>query len=201
MNELMLYEIIRTILAASTVMEGRFIVAEDYGNDLNAPNFADMIKDALSAYKPDGVKYPVSVLMPPIEIVESYDLGWSRFKMEHFFLCTSGYTGKGGFKDLNLETNIDEHPIKYDWKDMREVAGNFRKTFNTLIRQQGYMNYVNSPTDSRDYIRRVSKMGNDMLAGVQVSYELRVAMPCTIYDYPVLPTLPPITNFHPLHKH
>ena len=203
MNELLLYEIVRAILAHSIVMEGRFFVAEGYGNDLNANNYDDIIKDALDNFKPVNKKYPVSVMMPPVEIVGSYEDGWTRFKIDQFFLCTTGFTGSNEIKGMNRASNISEHPIQYDWKDMREVAGNFRKVFNKVIRNSGYTKSINSASDARDYIRRVSNMGNDKLSGVLVSYELNVAMPCTLSDYADVSAiqLPTITDIHPLHKH
>lgn len=203
MNELLLYAIIKTILSHSTVMEGRFVVAEGYGNDLNANNYNDLVKDALDNYKPVNKKYPVSVMMPPVEIIDSYEDGWTRFKIDQFFLCTTGYTGASELKGMNMNTNTSEHPIQFDWKDMREVAGNFRKVFNKVIRNKGYMKHLNSATNAKDYIRRVSNMGNDKLSGVVVSYELNIAMPCELADYAAIDsiTLPNITDIHPLHKY
>jgi hypothetical protein len=203
MNELFLYQIIKAILVQSKVMQGRFIVAEGYGNDLNANNFNDLVKDALDNYKPINRKYPVSVLMPPVEIVDSYEDGWARFKLDQFFLCTTGYTGTSELKGINMSSNTATHPIQFDWKDMREVAGDFRKMFNKTIRNAGYQVKINSATNAKDYIRRVSNMGNDKLSGVVVSYELNIAMPCELNDYEpnVNITLPSITDIHPLHQH
>jgi hypothetical protein len=204
MNELILYKIIEAILKQSVVIAGRFVVCEGYGNDLNANNYNDVIKDALDNYKYVGLKYPVSVLMPPMEVIESHEKGWSRFKLEQFFLCTTGYTGTHEIKGLNSSTNTSEHSIMYDWKDMRECAGNFRKMFNQILREKGYLNYINSAT-TPDFIRRVSNMGNDKLSGVVITYEINIAMPCTMADYPPAAIsniiLPTITDIHPLHKH
>lgn len=205
MNELILYKIIEAILKASTVIEGRFVVAEGYGNDLNANNFSDIVLDTLGNYKPEQRKYPVSVLMPPVEIIDKYEKGWSRFKLDQFFLCTSGQTGMQDFKDLNPLTNIAEHSIKYDWKDMAICAKNFRKLFNKITREKGYQLYVNSATDAKDYIRRVSNMGNDKLNGVVITYELNIAIPCEFEDYTdqaiAAIVMPNIVDPHPPHKH
>lgn len=203
MNELLLYKIITAILLQSTVIEGRFIVAEGYGNDANTNNFDDIIQNALTNFAPLKKKYPVSILMPPVEIVESYSKGWSRFKLEQYFLCTTGYTGASELKGSNAGTNVSTHTIQQDWKDMREVAGNFRAVLNKVLRSNGYLNYINSATDVKDYYRRVSLKNNDKLSGVYVTYELNIKMPCELYDYPNIDDieLPAITNEHPLHKH
>lgn len=203
MNELLLYAIIKAILQQSTVMQGRFVVVEGYGNDLNTNNFGDIIKDALDNYKPNARKYPVSVLMPPTEIVDSYEKGWTRFKLDQYFLCTTGYTGSNEIKGLNMKSNTSEHSIQMDWKDMREVAGDFRKVFNKVLRNRGYLNQINSSTNSSDYIKRVSNMGNDKLSGVAVTYELNIAMPCGLTDYENVDAIiiPEISDLHPLHKH
>lgn len=205
MNELLFYEIVKAILKESTVIQGRFLVAEGYGNDLNANNFDDIIKDALSNFNPAPTKYPVSVMMPPVEIIEKYEEGWSRFKIDHAFLCNTGFSGRNQFKNLNKQTNQSEHTMQQDWKDMREVAGDFRRMFNKILREKGYLKYINSATNAKDYYRRVSKMGNDKLTGVVVSYELNIAMPCALHDYTdgavAAIQLPAITDFHPLHTH
>lgn len=204
MNELLLYAIVKAILSKSKVMQGRFIVAEGYGNDLNANNFEDMVKDALDNYVNPSPKYPISVMMPPVEVIEDYAGGKSRFKIDQFFLCTTGFTGRNEIKNRNIKTNTSDHPIIWDWKDMREVAGDFRKVFNLVLRRDSYLNVINSATDARDYIRRVSNMGNDKLSGVQVTYELNIAMPCELADYEDTDDiiLPPLnTIIHTLHEH
>lgn len=203
MNELFLYEVCKAILKHSIVLQGRFFVAEGYGNDLNVGNYNDIIKDALGSYKPMERKYPVSVMMPPLEIVESYAKGWSRFKIDQFFLTTSGYTGVGELKNHNRATNVGEHAIQQDWKDMRQVAGDFRVKFDELIKKNGYQKYLYSATDSVDIYRRVSNMNNDNLNGVHLSYEVKLNLGCMVQDYyePTSITLPPLEDIHPSHLH
>lgn len=204
MNELLLYAIIQAVLDQSTVIAGRFFVAEGYGNDLNTENFNNFVKDSFGSNNPMFKKYPVSILLPPVEILESYEKGWSRFKCEQYFLCKMGYTGDNSFKNFNNQTNASEHPIIYDWKDMRECAGDFRRVFNQSLRQGGYLNHINWASGTPDVFRRVSKVGGDQLAGVYVSYELNIAMPCTTADYPTplaidLPAVDSIIHASHLH--
>lgn len=184
MNELLLYDIIRAILTASSVMEGRFFVLEGYGNDLNNSNFNDLIRDALGSIETGFKKYPASFLLPPVEVVESYSKGWARFKLEQYFLVQTGNNNAGEMKDVDSQLNLSKHSIQYDWKDMRECAGNFRKTFNAVLRSKGYLNAIHETTDARDIIRRVSNIGNDGSAGVVVIWELDLAMPCNANEYP-----------------
>jgi hypothetical protein len=206
MNELFLYQLLENILKFSSVIEGRFFVAEGYGNDLNANNLNDIVKDALSNYKPTDRKYPLSLLLPPMEIVSSNEKmnGWTRFKLEQYFLTTTGYSGVGEFKSINRATNISEHPIRYDWKDMREVAGNFRRQFLEVLRTKRILNSIRPVSDSSDIYRRFSSMNNDNLSGVSVSWEVEIYMPCTMADYEAQTpdqTVVPDSIIHPIHKH
>jgi len=200
MNELVLYAIIKAVLEQSAVIGGRFHVASGYGNDLNA-NALDKVVNELPAARQ---KYPVSVLMPPVEIIDKYESKWTRFKMEQYFLCLSGNLGTGGMKAINAAVNASQHSTQYDWKDMRECAINFRMVLNTVLRRDNLLAYVNSASDSKDYMQRVSAIGNDKLNGVRLSYELNVAMPCTLVDYPAIDaiTLPDVTApIHESHEH
>jgi hypothetical protein len=202
MNELLLYDIIRAILTASAVMDGRFFVLEGYGNDLNNSNFNDLIRDALGSIETGFKKYPASFLLPPTEVVDSYSKGWGRFRMEQYFLVQTGQDNDGDIKDVDLQLNISKHTIQQDWRDMRSAAGNFRKTFNDVLRAKGYLDRINEASDARDVIRRVSSIGNDQLAGVVVVWELNVAMPCYQSEYPdpALINIPSKTlDVHPQH--
>jgi hypothetical protein len=184
MNELLVYDIIRAILAASSIINGRFYVLEGYGNDLNNSNFNDLIRDALGSIETGLKKYPASFLLPPVEVVESFSKGWGRLRMEQYFLVQTGQDNAGDIKDIDSQLNVSKHSIQHDWRDMRSAAGNFRKTFNAVLRAKGYLDRINEATDARDVIRRVSSIGNDQLAGVVVVYEINVAMPCNQSEYP-----------------
>lgn len=204
MNELVLYEIIKSILNESSVIEGRSFELEGYGNDLNKNNLGDLIRDQIDALDTDFRKYPGSFILPPTEIIESYAEGWATFRIEQYFLTPVGRTGDHEIKDPDLDLNVSKHSIKYDWKDMRECAINFRKTFNKYLIHNKYLNYFHELKSSRDIIRRVSNIGNDKLAGVWLTWELRMVIDCENSEYPEIPDIPPtvIENIiHPQHKH
>ena len=199
MDELQLYQLMENVLKHSTVIEGRFHVAEGYGNDLNANNLAEVISKDI---KPK--KYPISVVLPPVD-TPNYVTGWARFRIEQFFLCTTFHTGNGEIKSPSASTNTSKHPIRYDWKDMRECALSFRQQFNQVIKQRGLLQKKVRPvSDSVDTIRRVSLMGNDRLSGVMIIWQVDVYFGCEVQDYAhgsVEATDLPDEDFHPLHKH
>ena len=198
MDELQLYQLMENILKHSTVIEGRFHVAENYGNDLNSGNLGDIISTEI---KPK--KYPISVILPPVD-TPNYTAGWSRFRIEQFFLCTGQYTGSGAIKSPANSTNTSKHPTRYDWKDMRECAIAFRQQFEEVIRAKGLLNQVRPVSGSTDTVRRVSNMGNDRLNGVLIVWQLDVNFGCDIADYDegaIAATQLPDEDIHPLHKH
>jgi len=202
MNELFLYNLFEAIFQHSTVMEGRFVVVKS-GADINESNHAEIVRDALDGLQ-DARKYPVPVLLPPQEIVPSYDKGWSTFRFVMYFLTTDGRTGLNELKSPDFDTLISNHPITYDWKDMRECAGNFRVAFNKVVRQPAIINTVRDNNRNPDVYDRISWSGNDRLNGVRVSFDVDMFMPCDLTDYPVdllqVITIPDL-NPHPLHKH
>lgn len=204
-NELYLYEVFKSVLSASTVIEGRFIVAEGYGNDLNTNNFDDIVKDALSSVAPLGRKYPIAILLPPIETIEKYNQGWSTFSLEMYFLCKSFQTGTNDIMNLNSFNNTSDHPIKWDWKDMAECARDFRVVLNNTVKNLSLMGYIRENRREPDFIKRVSNMGNDKLSGVYIQFKYDVFVGCEINDYTdqsiASITAPQMNTLHQTHKH
>lgn len=204
-NELYLYETFKNVLSASTVIEGRFIVAEGYGNDLNTNNLDDAIKDALSSAAPLARKYPIAVLLPPVEHIEKYEYGWSTFDIEMYFLCNTHQTGTNDIKNLNSFNNTSDHPIKWDWKDMAECARDFRVVLNKVVKNLILIAYIRDNRKQPDIIKRVSKMGNDNLSGVYLQFKYDVFVGCEIHDYSadaIAAIVPPdFSLIHKTHKH
>lgn len=201
-NELFLYALFKNILTKSTVIEGRFMVAEGYGNDLNANNLDDVIKDALGGIT-TVKKYPIAVMMPPVDIVDDYDKGWIDFKCRIFFLTPSYNNGDSSIKSIDKSTNTSKHSIQYDWKDMRECSGDFRKVFNKLIKKRNLSTVVREK-QTPDITTRFSLMNNDRLSGVEVAFEVSLFGGCDIADYSdtaIDDIVIPDFNIHLLHKH
>lgn len=201
MNELLFYAIVKAILGASKVIQDRHFVLQGANTDLNSENFGQIFKDALGVNIPGAQKYPASCMLPLVEIVDKWEEQWSVYRVEHLFLTQPGQTGAHEFKNLNMQTNAPEHTIQQAWKDMRQVAGDFRMAFNKRIRSGGYLLNITGVTNSQDVIRRISNVGNDGACGVVITYQVRVAVPCTLQDYDNVDAivLPSITDPHPLH--
>lgn len=201
-NELFLYALFKNILSKSYVIDGRFIVAEGYGNDLNANNLDDVIKDALGGIT-TVKKYPLAVMMPPIDIVNDYDKGWIDFKCRMFFLTPSYNNGDSSIKSIDKSTNTSAHSIQFDWKDMRECSGDFRKVFKKLVSCRNLTNIIRDK-QTPDITRRFSLMNNDRLSGVELEFEVSLFGGCEISDYDDLAIdqiIIPDFDVHLIHKH
>ncbi len=205
MNELFIYELFKNIIKSSFVLEGRFYVLEEYANNLNMNSFGKAIKDALDSMDSLPQKYPGAFLMPPTEIINGYGnvRGPVEYMLEMYFLTPTYNTGQGETKDRNIKNNTSDHPIKYDWKDMRTAAKGFRKKLNEVSR-------VNLPrkfgeTQKPDLIKRISVSSNDNLSGVYLKFYYHFYMDCENEDYenvdPRDIPLPDIDQLHQQHKH
>ena len=188
MNELDLYQLIQHILQHSATIEGRCIIATGYGNDLNTNNLAVLLQDSLGSITTTQ-KYPLAIILPPIETVTTYEEGWSSFKLNIYFLTTTFYDNKSSLDSsrINTANNSSNYAICNNWQDMRSVAGDFRRMFNHYIRKNNLLDKVRELQRSMDYYNRVSLMNNDKLSGVSLEFEVEIFMSCTITDYPTEP--------------
>ncbi len=192
MNELDLYQLIQHILKYSTTIEGRCIVAEGYGNDLNTNNLAEIIADSLGSIT-TLQKYPLTVILPPTEMVSSYEnpdtSGWSTFKLNLYFLTTTFYDNNSALDSsrINALNNNSSYPICNNWKDMRSVAGDFRRMFNNYIRKYNLLDKVREVQHSTDIYNRVSLKNNDRLTGISLQFDAEIFMPCSVQDYLTFP--------------
>ena len=200
-NELFIYNLFRNILKASIVMEGRFHVLKGNGIDANSSNFGEIVKDELDGLKL-AKKYPVVILQPPTEFQTIDDKGWSSYRLHMYFLTLDKRTGDGDIKGVDVITNTSTHTMEQDWKDMREVAGSFRKQLRTILRDCPVLKETGKVVDTYS---RVSYKGNARLNGVYLTFELRLwdGLSCNeLDDYQLgIEIEIPEYNTHPLHKH
>lgn len=188
MNELELYQLIQHILQYSSTIEGRCIVAEGYGNDLNTNNLTEIIQDSLGSIT-TAEKYPLAVILPPIETIRTYEEGWSVFKLNLYFLTTTFYDNNSALDSsrINTANNNSNYPICNYWKDMRAVAGDFRRMFNKYNIKNNLLDKIREVQHSTDVYSRVSLKNNDRLSGVSLQFDVEIFMPCTVNDYPTEP--------------
>ncbi len=201
-NELGVYQLFKNILSASTVIEGRFVILNRIAADMNSSNFGEDVLDALGGLTVKK-KYPAVVMMAPYETSLNDGKRTSSMKFEMYFLTKDGVTGDGNVKNRDVETNRTTHTKEEDWKDMREVAGNFRIKLREIVGKPPVCNQVREVKDSRDEYSRITYKMNDNVNGVKLCFELQLVDDCTpLADYDedaeiVVPDLSP----HPLHKH
>jgi len=191
MNELDIYQLIQHILQYSAIIEGRCIIAEGYGNDLNTNNLTEFIQDNLTSITTTE-KYPLAVILPPIETIRTYEEGWSIFKLNLYFLTTTFYDNNSALDSsrINTANNSSSYPICNNWKDMRLVAGDFRRMLNHYIHKNNLLDKVREIQHSTDVYSRISLKNNDRLSGVSLQFDVEIFMPCDIHDYPTFP--PPL---------
>ena len=214
MDELFLYDrdngLFKQILKQSTVMQGRYFISTNGGSDLNSSNIDAIILDTLKGMVDAEQKYPCVICIPPYSTF-STETGTTRENIYFslFFICTTGYTGQNKVKQPHPSTMISTHHVWQDWKDMKECATNFMEVFDKVTRKLkiGLLpvcNFVNVDIDSMQ-IQRLSKLNNDELSGVHLSFRSSLAGDnCDLNDYPPdvldIIVLPP-TSIHPLHLH
>ena len=195
MNELNIYQIFKDIIAQSKMMQ-RFIVAPQYGNELNKDNLGEILKDLLEGIT-DGVKYPLCIMFPPVELIDNYEKGWSKFKVKMYFLTTP-FTERNITQEINFGNNLSQHTIQETWKDMRLCAINFRKAFQFITERN-----LSSIRDGQemDVIERVSGVANDTLAGVGLSFTISMIIDCELEDYEESDLKNLIINTENIHPH
>lgn len=173
MNELDLYRIFKNIIAQSKTMR-RFIVAPQYGVELNKNNVGEILNDILGGIN-DWIKYPLCLMFPPVEMIEDYDRGWSKFKCRMFFLDAEYKS------NINQNNNLSQKTIQQNWNEMRGCAVDFRRYFKELT--QANVGKEIRDGQTYDVIDRYSDIGNDRVAGVGISFEVDLFLGCEITDY------------------
>ena len=179
MNELNVYQLFKDIIAKSKVIR-RFIVAPQYGVELNKNNLGEILTDVIGGIS-DGEKYPLCIMFPPIEI-PNYDTNWRRFKIKMFFLTTQ-YNDSLGTQNVNFNNNLSQHSIIETWKDMSSCAIDFRKTIKEITSY--IIEYGIRDVETTEVIFRYSDIGNDNTAGVSIDFEIDLANDCEIKDYSI----------------
>lgn len=204
MNELNIYQIFKDILEKSKVIGGRFHVSSADGFEINTNTVDEQqVVDILGSITPAGKKFPLSLLLPPVEVITPNSRGWSRFNMKMYFL-TKQHSVDGSMKSLNIQTNTSGHPTHYDWKDMRECALDFLAAFEFVIAVNGANSKIRACDSESIYVERITRMGNDKANGVRVSFYVDLYLPCQEADYnreELRAITIRETPIHPLHKH
>lgn len=202
-NELGLYALIQNILSQSMVIEGRFAVLKANGKEMDTTNFGQIIQDALTGLVMQK-KYPCALMLPPFETEVANDKGWSTYKLQIYFLCLDKRTGDQSVKSPDLETNLSMHTYQMDWKDMREVAGNFVQQFRNMTMNPEVMRSIREHGKGVEMYHRITGIGTDKANGVHLTYEVQVwnGYNCGVLnDYPNGLTITVADlNPHPLHK-
>jgi hypothetical protein len=189
MTELFIYRLYQNILNQSHTMQGRFVALRQYGNDLNASNFAQLLTDELGRLLPNSQKYPCVAMLPPMDVMPHpvAQGGWATYKMQLFFLTQEGQKGEGGFKNPNPVLNASGYTTLNDWADMRQCAGDFMtilKNLNIHHATNGLQLQYRYKQDTPEVYQRYCLQSNDRVNGIKLTFEAQLyTNPCTIIDY------------------
>jgi hypothetical protein len=208
MDELFIYDrdksLFKAVLQQSIVMEGRYHVSPNSGQDLNSNNLDTLVPSL------PGDKYPICVCLTPRSYLKMEN-GQQKeeFYFTLLFLCQT-YTGKNGTKNPDPRTRKSTHEVWYDWKDMKQCASDFIITLDNVTRKKKLANNLPIATEfnievEKVDIKRLSRFNEDRLSGVAITFcgNLMGGF-CEVKDY-----LPeafaaieiPDQNVHAHHKH
>lgn len=206
-QELFIYDreqgLFKEILKKSSVMQGRYHVSPNHGNDLNTNNLETFIKDPANGLTDVSQKYPLCVCMTPRSRYVNFTGGrWEEIIFNLYFVCAAFRTGDNKIKSRDAGTNTSAHHIWYDWQDMKEAAMNFLEVLKITLKRKIEVDGVLVPignmvqTDITGAIfNRLTKFNNDVLTGVSVSFPVYLeAKSCATPDYVAIQdiVLPPL---------
>ncbi len=193
----------RAILAQSKAIQGRVYMAPFFATELNIANLGQAVNDSLTgAFKK---AYPLSIVLPPITEGDNTSLAgaWDEYTVHQLFLKRGYSTSQGDIQELDMLTNTSQHTIVEDWHDMRRVAVAFLRILAGLTPDNALARNIRLSQRVKQRIVPVTGMGNDMLNGVLVTYQLNIFDNCVTADYEpgaaALISLP-VGDQHPEHK-
>lgn len=178
MTETQLYDIFRAIISKSKKMK-RFVAASGKGSDLNKNNLGEKLTDALGGIS-DGVKYPLVLMFPPLEL-PNYNIGWSTFRFNFYFIDKQ-WQENGKQAKTNSFNNLSQKKIEENWEEMAKCAKDFRMAF-TMLTDANLDKGVRTGDEKQDYLERFSFLGNDVVAGVGLAFVIDLWNDCTVSDY------------------
>jgi hypothetical protein len=208
MDELFIYDnnkgLFKEILKSSFVIEGRYHISSNQGQDLNSNNL-----DTLISTIPDQ-KYPLCVcIAPPSKFGFVNGQLKEDFYFTLLFLCQT-YNGTNGTKQPDPKTRKSTHEVWYDWADMKRAAMNFISVLDDVTRKNKLSNGLPIVTQfnidsSTVNVKRLSKFNEDRISGVSITFAANLmGSDCNIQDYPktyLTDIVTPIEIVHAQHKH
>lgn len=178
MKETQLYDIFRKIISKSKRIK-RFVVAPNKGAELNKNNLGEILYDALGGID-DGEKYPVALLFPPVEL-PNYAMGWSTFRCSMYFMDQQ-WTEERAQADPNPFSNLSQKKVEENWEEMATCAKGFKMVL-TMLTDENLSKGIRVNDDYNDQLNRYSYIGNDVSAGVGLTFTVDLFKDCIVSDY------------------
>jgi hypothetical protein len=193
-SELFIYgrdsSLFKNILKESAVIKGNYHISPDYGHNLNSDNLHQFIRDEKYGLKSIKEKYPIALCMTPkSRIIMINGQKWEEFIFTFWFLTTDK-TQNNQVKKLDKATNTSGQHVWDDWDDMKQAASDFHETLKKVIQQKSLTSgpllrsVINLSPDSAVNFQRVTKVQNDKLNGICMTFALcAFTDACQLKDY------------------
>jgi len=192
--------VFKSVLAQSFVMQGRFYSSPHFGSELNTSNLEQVLERAIGNYK--SKEYPLCLMLPPRSMGDyTSDHFKDEYQITLYFLTSTYRTTKNQIKVPNTDALVSQHPIVFDWHDMKRCAVNFIKVLSELSIGQRF--FIGNRQVA--VIDPISTIGNDNVSGVMITFNLIINELCALEDYTEDYTskiiLPEPSDIHPEHLH
>ncbi len=195
-------DLFASIFAESKIIDGRFFIGPQWAKELNNLNIDECIANAL----PGKQKYPVALLMPPIQKGHfQYVDQQSKSNIEiGLLLVTPAYYTGQNVVSQPAQNNISTHTVLQTWHDMARVGKDFLRVLDQVIMKAGYQNTICISDKSVQEIIPVTEIGTDKCSGVLLRFPIQLSLTCEVEDYAdtylddIVP--PDATDSHPLHE-
>lgn len=163
------------VVKQSAIFNGRYALLEKGAPDLNISNLMNGLE------LPVRAKYPGVFCFPPYSELESTLVsGWEEFYFRILFLAKTGVTGDNLVKMPDPLTNTSLHTAGQDWSDMKDLCLEFINALEQL--QNSTRTFFRMGQKTGYKISRVTRMQNDNVSGVMVTFPASVAITCVFDD-------------------
>jgi hypothetical protein len=171
------------VLTQSKAIGGRVFMAPFNASELAAPNLQQIIADTITGLK--RKTYPLSLMLPPTLVGDLAASEWKDYTVQQIFVKQDGRTSSGDIQDNNPMTNQSQHTIVEDWHDMQRVADNYIRALGALrlTATPSFNSMFRLSNAAKQRVVPITRLGNDQLNGVLITYTVSLFEPCTLEDY------------------
>lgn len=158
----------------------KYHVSPNYGADLNTNNLDAFLKDPAYGLTDVKQKYPICVcITPKSRRIKINGIVWEEFFFTLYFLERTYHDGQNKIKKLDKDTQTSQAQPYDSWANMKKEANLFLSSLEATLRSTAVVENKTVPFRSFLYgdfnsvdIRRLSKVQNDNISGIEVNFNL-----------------------------